>query len=56
MQTRFLRERERLYAILSKHTGQSLEKIETDADRDFYMTAEEALNYGIVDTVVAHRQ
>lgn len=51
-----LRERERLYTILSQHTGQSLEKIETDADRDFYMTAEEALNYGIVDTVVAHRQ
>lgn len=51
-----LRERDRLYTILSKHTGQSLEKIETDADRDFYMTAEEALNYGIIDTVVAHRQ
>lgn len=51
-----LRERERLYTILSQHTGQSLKKIETDADRDFYMTAEEALDYGIVDTVVAHRQ
>ena len=51
-----LRERERLYAILSQHTGQSLEKIEKDADRDFYMTAQEALEYGIVDTVVTHRQ
>lgn len=51
-----LRERERLYALLSQHTGQSLKKIETDADRDFYMTASEALEYGIVDTVVAHRQ
>ncbi len=51
-----LRERERLYALLSKHTGQSLEKIETDADRDFYMTASEALEYGIIDTVVTHRQ
>ncbi|MCY4401355.1 MAG: ATP-dependent Clp protease proteolytic subunit [Candidatus Poribacteria bacterium] len=51
-----LRERERLYNILAKHTGQSLEKIETDADRDFYMTSQEALEYGIVDTVVTHRQ
>ena len=51
-----LRERERLYAILSRHTGQSLEKIAKDADRDFYMTAQEALEYGIVDTVVTHRQ
>ena len=51
-----LRERERLYSILAQHTGQSLKKIETDADRDFYMTAQEALEYGIVDTVVAHRQ
>ncbi len=51
-----LRERERLYAILSRHTGQSLKKIEKDADRDFYMTAQEALEYGIVDTVVTHRQ
>ncbi len=51
-----LRERERLYTLLSQHTGQSLKKIETDADRDFYMTASEALEYGIVDTVVTHRQ
>ena len=51
-----LRERERLYAILSRHTGQSLKKIAKDADRDFYMTAQEALEYGIVDTVVTHRQ
>ncbi len=51
-----LRERERLYTLLAQHTGQSLEKIEKDADRDFYMTASEALDYGIVDTVVAHRQ
>ena len=51
-----LRERERLYTLLAQHTGQSLKKIETDADRDFYMTAAEALEYGIIDTVVAHRQ
>ena len=46
----------RLYTLLAQHTGQSLKKIETDADRDFYMTASEALEYGIVDTVVTHRQ
>lgn len=51
-----LRERERLYSILAQHSGQSIKKIETDADRDFYMTAQEALEYGIIDTVVDHRQ
>lgn len=38
--------------ILSKHTGQSIDRIEKDADRDFYMTAEEAKNYGLIDEVV----
>ena len=50
-----LRERERLYAILAEHTGQSLDKIEADADRDFYMTAQEALEYGIIDSVASRR-
>ncbi len=44
-----LRIRGWLNSILSKHTGQPLEKIEQDTDRDYYMTAEEALSYGIVD-------
>jgi ATP-dependent Clp protease, protease subunit len=43
--------RDRLNKILSKATGQPLEKIEKDVDRDFFMTAEEAKKYGIVDTV-----
>jgi ATP-dependent Clp protease, protease subunit len=43
--------RDRLNRILSKATGQPLEKIEKDVDRDFFMTAEEAKKYGIVDTV-----
>ena len=50
-----LQERDRLYAILAEHTGQTIEKITTDADRDFYMTADQALEYGLVDNVVAQR-
>ena len=50
-----LHERDRLYAILAKHTSQSVEKIATDADRDFYMTAERALEYGLIDQVVSQR-
>ena len=50
-----LQERERLYTILAEHTGQDVDKIAADADRDFYMTAEQALEYGIVDQVVAQR-
>ncbi len=42
--------------ILVKHTGQSLERIEKDTDRDFYMTAEDAKEYGIVDEVISRRK
>jgi ATP-dependent Clp protease protease subunit len=41
-----------LNKILAKNTGQSLSKIEQDSDRDFYMDAEEAKKYGIVDKIV----
>jgi ATP-dependent Clp protease, protease subunit len=44
--------RERLNKMLAKNTGQKLEKIEKDVDRDFFMTAEEAKTYGIVDKVL----
>jgi len=47
-----LRTKERLNQILSKHTGQPIKKVEKDADRDYYMTAEEALSYGIIDKIV----
>jgi len=50
-----LRLRGWLNDILAKHTGQPLEKIEKDTDRDYYMTAQEAVEYGLVDTV-AERQ
>lgn len=46
-----LKIRERLNKILSKNTGQPLSKVEKDMDRDFFMTAEEAKKYGIVDQV-----
>lgn len=44
--------RERLNKILAKNTGQSLKKIETDVDRDFFMTADEAKTYGVIDKVL----
>ncbi|PKM83884.1 MAG: ATP-dependent Clp endopeptidase, proteolytic subunit ClpP [Firmicutes bacterium HGW-Firmicutes-13] len=47
-----LRLRESLNNILSKHTGQSVEKISQDTDRDFYMSVEQAIEYGIIDTVL----
>lgn len=50
-----LRLRRWLNEILAKHTGQSFEKIEHDTDRDYFMTASEALAYGIVDQVVEHQ-
>jgi len=45
-----------LNEILAKHTGQPLEKIEMDTDRNFYMSAEEAVKYGIVDKIVEPRK
>lgn len=48
-----LRLRDKINEILAKHTGQPLEKIVKDADRDFFMSAEEAKKYGIVDEVIA---
>ncbi|RJQ55810.1 MAG: ATP-dependent Clp protease proteolytic subunit [Actinobacteria bacterium] len=50
-----LREKKRLEEVLAKHTGQSIDRIHEDTDRDFIMTAEEAREYGIVDKVVAER-
>jgi ATP-dependent Clp protease protease subunit len=47
-----LRMRETLNGILSRHTGQSLEKIAADTERDFFMGSEEAKKYGIVDDIV----
>ena len=51
-----LRLRDRINEILSHHTGQSLEKIQKDTDRDFFMSGEEARNYGLIDEVVAGKK
>ena len=50
-----LRMRDLLEEILSTHTGQSLERVHKDTDRDFVMEANEALDYGIIDTVISSR-
>ena len=44
--------KKRLNEILAKHTGQKIEKIEKDAERDYFMSAEEAKEYGIVDKII----
>ena len=44
--------REKLNKILAKHTGQSLDKISKDTDRDFYLDAQEAKEYGLIDEVI----
>ncbi len=49
---RILKIKANLDRILAKHTGQPITKIEKDTDRDYFMTAEEAKNYGIIDKVI----
>ena len=51
-----LRLREELNHILAKHTGQSVDKIGRDTDRDFFMTGEQAKEYGIIDAVIEKRR
>ncbi len=48
--------RKRMAEILSKHTGQTFERVEKDIDRDKFMTAEEGKEYGIVDDILTHRE
>lgn len=50
-----LRTRSRLNVLLASHTGQQLKRIEGDTERDYIMTADEALEYGIIDEVVRQR-
>jgi ATP-dependent Clp protease protease subunit len=51
-----VRMRERLNQILSNHTGQPIEKIHGDSDRDFILEAEAALDYGLVDKIIVSRE
>ncbi len=50
-----LKTRDRLNEILSEHSGQPLEKIAEDTERDFYLSGEDAREYGLVDVVASHR-
>jgi len=50
-----LRLREQMNNILVKHTGQSLKKVEKDTDRDMFMTGKQAVEYGLIDEVIASR-
>jgi len=47
-----LKIKEKLNKILVKHTGQSLNKLEKDTDRDYFMSADEALKYGVIDKII----
>jgi len=51
-----LHAREQLNEILSKHTGQSLKRVQADTDRDRFMDAQEAVEYGLIDTVFKRRK
>ena len=42
--------------LLSKHTGQKISKIESDSDRDYFMSAEESLKYGLIDKIITKRE
>ncbi len=57
IQTRqFLRDRGQMYELLARYTGQPLERIERDADRNFWMTPPEARDYGLIDEIFAPRE
>ena len=49
---RIIRVRDRLNQVLAAHTGQPLEKIEKDTDRDYFMTSDEAVSYGLIDKII----
>lgn len=51
-----LRMKNQVNEILSKHTGQTIKKIEGDTDRDYFMTADEAKKYGLIDKIITRQQ
>ena len=51
-----LKTKEELYSIIAKHTGKSIKKIEKDGDRDYWLTAKEALDYGIIDEILINKK
>lgn len=51
-----LRIREDINKILAKHTNQSIDKIRVDTERDFFLKPEDALEYGLIDAIITHRE
>ena len=51
-----LKTKQKLNEILAKNTGKPIEVIERDTDRDNYMTAQEALEYGLIDSIIENRK
>ena len=51
-----IRTREKLNRIMAEQTGQPIEVIERDTERDNFMTAQQAMEYGLVDKIIAHRE
>lgn len=51
-----MRTKKKMIELLSKNTGQPIKKVEKDVDRDYYMTAEEAVEYGLVDKVITREK
>ena len=47
-----LKLRAELYSIIAEHSGNTIEKVEKDSDRDYWMTAKEALEYGMIDEIL----
>ena len=50
-----LKLKDELYAIIAKHSGQTIEKVHDDSDRDYWMKAEEAKAYGMIDEVLVRK-
>ena len=47
--------KDELYQIISKHSGQTMEKVHNDSDRDYWMKAEEAKKYGMIDEILVRK-
>jgi len=50
-----VRQRRRQAELLAEHTGQPIDKVREDTDRDFILTADESKEYGIIDEIISHR-
>ena len=50
-----LKLKEELYQIIAKHSGQKIDKVHNDSDRDYWMKAEEALKYGMIDEILVRK-